>query len=255
MRPLSGKIVILTQPLADDDSLSSHLEQVGAEIIRYPLIEIMPTRESPEKHSVFSQIASYTYIIFTSKNGVSYFFEYAAGSNTRKDIREEVRYAAIGNKTAAELQKYGIQASYVSRGNTSEDFVQELLQQNITGQEILLPLGTLAPDTLEQSLSSYNVVTRLNVYETRYVSIIPPEIIARIEGNRYDLIIFTSPSAIESFMHFMQQAGIRGDFRMACIGKTTARKATEMGIQPLLVSSKPDGAVFAKEIYSYLSTL
>lgn len=250
---LTGKIIINTRPLAEDDNISSCLTQMGAELIHFPLIKILPTEDNAQKDFIFRDISAYKHIVFTSKNGVKYFFDYLNTKFLRKKlITDDTCFYVIGKTTAEELKQYDIANIFVCKGNTSEDFVQELESLNFSNQKILLALGNKASDLLEKKLQQKNVVQRVDVYKTQFEENISIPLVAEIKQNRYSIIIFTSPSGIENFAKIMQSAGISQDFRIACIGEITKRKALEYKIVPLLTASKPDGKIFANEIRQYI---
>ena len=252
MNPLQGKIIISTRPLSDDDAILAYLTNLGAKVIDFPMIEVHKSIETPDKKDIFSKINSFDWFIFTSKNGVSFFFDYAKSLNIDLELLKQKKYAVIGNKTAIELRKIGIEPTYISLGNSSELFSEELLNGIITKSDnTLLSLGNLATATLENKIKTIATVSRVDVYETKAVESYDTKPIELIKNNNYDIIIFTSPSGVENFKKIISIHAIESNLRIACIGKTTEKALIANGLTPILTAEKADN--FAQEIENYLT--
>ena len=254
MISMTKKLIISTRPQLEDDTLTQSLSGLGAMVIHAPLIQILPVERSAILDDVFHQLGTYAHIIFTSRNGVKYFYDYAHRSGIPLEFNSNVQFSAVGRRTADEFRKHCSLDLLVGSGTTSEDLLKQLLDTIVSPQRILLPVGNLAGAVLEEGLSPSNHITRLEIYRTQPVSNVQPEVMERIRQNAYDLIIFTSPSAVDALY---STKGIGENFvqlRAACIGSTTRGRAVELGIEPVLTASEPDGAVFAAEITEYLRT-
>ena len=80
--------------------MKSKLEELGAQVLELPLIRIIPTQDRKLVTEVFSSIATYDWVVFTSANGAREFmrlFFLAYG-----DIRSfgPMRIACVGDATA-----------------------------------------------------------------------------------------------------------------------------------------------------------
>src|ERR1700751_2220614 len=93
---LSGKRIVLTRNKESSGSLRSKLEALGAKVIDLPLIKIVPYFDAEGIDEVLSEMGSYEWVIFTSRNGVHYFFNIFF--NKFKDIRciGGVKFACVG---------------------------------------------------------------------------------------------------------------------------------------------------------------
>jgi len=138
----------------------------------------------------------------------------------------------------------------VSSGNTSEDFINELKTKLRPDDPVLVIQGELADTKFEKILISG---TRLNVYKTVETTSHSIEIINRIKANDYDMLVFTSPSGFSNFAKIMDENNCNGNFKIACIGKTTEKEVLNQGYTPLIVSKKPGGDSFALEIENYFT--
>ena len=256
MLPLANKTIITTHPAENDDVLNNELIHRGATVISIPMIRITPTPNSVVKEKAFQALHHIDHILFTSKNGVNAFFDYAEEHEYHTHIRPDVHYYVIGEATAATLRSRTNGNIYISKGNTSTDFLLELQQlEQLTGT-VLLALGSLAPNTLEKGLSTdpKRLVSRVNVYRTVAAQCQTKKLGALIKENCFDLITFTSPSAVERFINCLHKEKIDQPFNMACIGTTTANKVISYGIEPKIIASNPNKTIFVNEITNYLST-
>ena len=71
-KPLFGQRILATREHAEGFEL---LEDLGAEIISFPTIEIVPPESYDTLDQAIGQVESYHWLIFTSRNGVKYFFK------------------------------------------------------------------------------------------------------------------------------------------------------------------------------------
>ena len=121
--------------------------------------------------------------------------------------------------------------------------------------KVLLALGELAEDKLQTGLDGICLAERINVYKTIDLEYTTTEIIDRIKDDKYDIILFTSPSGFRNFYKIMLENKVATTFRMACIGTTTENEMLKNNCQPLVVSPKSDAESFANAIEKYLIQL
>lgn len=251
--PLHDKIFISTRPENSQDELPQLLTEAGATVLHWPMIKIKGSGLSEVDKKEISDIQDYQWIIFTSANGVKYFFENLKQIKQSEKLPGNLRIAVIGEKTKKEVREYGYTPSFVNPGNTAEEFAEpfaRLVESEDKRPKIMLALGKLARTVIQNRLSGIADCVRINVYET-----VPPEqtdfiMMQRINKGLYDMIIFTSPSGIENFIK-VAPGGQNKDVRIACIGEVTARAARENGLQPLVVAQKSTASGIAGSIINY----
>ncbi len=71
-KPLFGHRVLVTREHMEG---FEPLEELGAEIIEFPTIEVVPPVSYEELDKSIGNISAYDWLIFTSRNGVKYFFK------------------------------------------------------------------------------------------------------------------------------------------------------------------------------------
>mgnify|MGYP000140322044 CR=1 FL=1 len=100
-RPLLGRRIVVTRAREQASDLVRQLSDLGAECLEYPTIKIIPAKDLKPMDEAIEHLGNYDWIVFTSVNGVSYFFAqlFAAG----KDVRAlgHLKTAAIGPASPA----------------------------------------------------------------------------------------------------------------------------------------------------------
>ncbi|NVN94535.1 MAG: hydroxymethylbilane synthase [Bacteroidetes bacterium] len=249
--PLKDKIIISTRAIESGDSLPDLLKSQGANVISLPMIEVSPAQLENSEKELLNKLSDFDWIFFTSKNGVLNFFKHLSDLKGSTALPENIKIAVIGSRTASELDYYGYAPSFISKGNTSEDFLTEFYNVvNPINQKVLLSLGNLADDTLINKLSKENKVERINVYQTEKPKSVDTSILEIIKQNKYDLIVFTSPSTFYNFCSFYEKDKIQ-HLKMASIGSTTTKAIEEAGYSPIITAKMSKAEGLSESISEY----
>jgi uroporphyrinogen III methyltransferase/synthase len=132
-KPMFGHRILVTREHSTGFEV---LEELGAEIIEFPTIEIMPPENYEELDKAIEKIGEYHWLIFTSANGVRYFLKRFFEKG--KDIRDlkGIKICAIGTKTEAEINKYGIRVDLVPDEFNAEGLIEAFSRIHDTGYTI-----------------------------------------------------------------------------------------------------------------------
>ena len=232
-KPLSGKGVVITRPEKQADDLAVLLEKEGAQALHFPTIKIIPPRDWSSLDASLNKLDTYNWIIFTSANGVQYFFERLLELN--KDIRElkGVKICCIGPATAGQLQKMGIRVDLVPEYYISEGILKSFTGLNLREQKILIPRAAQARDVLPEGLKKMGAVVEVvAVYETVNSGKKKEDLLKLLRDNRIDVITFTSSSTVTNFLEIMgKDFACPSHIKIACIGPVTAATAKKAGFQ------------------------
>jgi uroporphyrinogen III methyltransferase/synthase len=111
-KPLSGKRVMITRPRHQAQKMADLITDLGGEPWTFPTIEIKPATTNAMDRAI-GHIDEYSWLAFTSINGVSAFFDRMR--HLCRDIRslKDMKIAAVGSKTRAELEERGLMVDYV----------------------------------------------------------------------------------------------------------------------------------------------
>lgn len=249
---LQGKVFISTVSSGRSLEIRNIFEPLGTTVIDFPMTEVKTAEQTPAVQNAISEIEQFNWIIFTSINGVIHFHKLFRQARNFPGIPSSIKIAVVGSKTALELEKTGRKADYSGRGNTAENLINEIIEiESVKNCNILLPLGNLAPDTMEKRFSKISDVTRINVYNTIKSDIYNYEPIERIKSDSYDLVLFTSPSGVSNFIDAIGKAKEGSEIRAAAIGQVTSRAAVRSGLNCLVTASVSTYEGLANEIVNY----
>jgi len=239
-RPLWGKTVVVTRAREQASSLVAELSRCGARVIQCPTIRISPLENNNALDQALSTFASYNWVIFTSANGVEYFFRHIDERSHDARLLGNVKIAAIGPATNAALKKYGLKADLIPATSISESVAEEMIQRN-SAAKVLLIRATKGREVLQQKLAAagWNVDV-VPVYQTTADTSNANEVRALLGQGQIDWVTFTSSSTVTNFVDAIGADVIkahRATFKVACIGPITAKTAEENYLIPDIVTS------------------
>ncbi|MFW5773659.1 MAG: uroporphyrinogen-III synthase [Tangfeifania sp.] len=251
--PLKNKLFISTRPAGRSDEMKRLFENAGARLLEMPLIKIEPLPVSAEEKKLLKNIEQFDWLILTSANGVHYFFENFSKISANNILPDQLKIGVIGNKTQEKLAEYGYSPDFINPGNTAEDFSEAFkknLQKEKAHPDILLALGKLARTVIQDELKNSANCTRIDFYTTNIPDSVDQNILQQIAEDRYEMLIFTSPSGIKNFLKITRTTNVE-TLRVACIGETTARTAKENGIEPLAIAEEASAKGLVDSIINY----
>jgi len=223
------------------------------ELLNSPMIKIKPVEENVEVLDEIKEVVDYNWLIFTSMRGAQCFFTLYNKTGLDKEKLDNLKFACIGESTNDELKRNGFETDYINPGNTSKEFCKNLIKDILAeSDKVFLPLGNRANNYLPTKLAEFCKVTRINVYRTEGVEKLDKEFITIIKEGAYDLMIITSPSAIENFIKLTAFKPEINELKIASIGATTNEAIEKFGYSPLLTASKSNIKVLAKEILKFI---
>jgi uroporphyrinogen III methyltransferase/synthase len=248
---LSGKSILVTRPRKQARELTKLIEERGAIPVLFPVIETVWPDDLEALDQALQNLKQYDWVLFTSANGVHFFFKrleqlYTKDSKYEPDLDSflstlflNIKVAAIGPKTGRALQEKGINVSTLPATFKQEDLVQEVSDKTNgheeDGLKILFPRGKQARKHLGEELRNIGmIVDEIDTYQTIKVDQDKEEIYYLLGKKELDVITFTSSSAVKNFVQIFDGLEWEDDFRsvtIACIGPITARTAREEGLR------------------------
>lgn len=256
-KPLFGKRIVVTRPRAQAASFVELLEQHGADVLLCPTIETVPLESYARLDAALDELATYAWLIFTSVNGVKYFF--ARLRDRRQDIRTlgAMRIAAIGPETARAVEGFQLHVDAVPQEYRAEAVIPVLGE--VRGQRILLPRAAEARAVLPQELEALGAqVDEIAVYRTvRPLGTNLEELRRVLEQGKIDLVTFTSSSTVRNFVSLFPEDDLRtllGSTAIGCIGPITAATAREYGLTVAVQPASYTVPAFAEAIVAYFSS-
>lgn len=233
-RPLFGRSVVVTRAREQASGLAQELVQLGADVIQCPTIEISPLPDYAELDAAIGRLSEYAWLIFTSVNGVRWFWKRleAAGKDSR--ALGLCRVAAIGPATAEALEARGIRPDFIPERYVAEGVVEGLLARGkVDGVRMLLPRAAKAREVLPDELRKAGArVDVISAYETIPAAARKDEVLERMQAGTLDCVTFGSSSTVENFLSLIPAETLRAhpEVRLAAIGPVTAKTLEAHGL-------------------------
>ena len=232
-KPLFGKGVVITRPQRQADDLARLLTDQGASSLAFPTISIKPPSDWSELDRAIGQLESYQWLIFTSANGVHFFFERLREKG--RDIRDlkGIKICCIGPATARQIEARGIRVDLVPDKFIAEGILKSFASMNLSGQRILIPRACRARDILPENLKKQGAIVDVaTTYQTINSGRKKEELVEWINAGEVDVVTFTSSSTVTNFVEIMgADYALPPHIKIACIGPVTAATAKKAGFQ------------------------
>lgn len=238
MSGLKGKRVLVTRDFRQSKSFCQQLEAVGAIPVVIPLIEIVHQVNGQEKQQLIENFLHMDWIIFTSTNGVEHFFQEFSPKSF--DFSQK-KFAVVGKATERCLKSYGFGADFVPPQYTGQCLVNEMHHYINKNDTILFVKGKIAGEMIPDHLTKEGYHFQLfTVYDTVQNQAGKKRLIEMLQNGALDILTFTSPSAVRSFIHCLSGTGLLdgcNERLVAVIGPTSRDAAEALGLK---VSIMPD---------------
>ncbi len=238
-RLLFGQRVLVTRPREKAGGTAARLRELGAAPVIFPTIEIRPPEDWAALDAAIERLASghYDWTIFTSTNGVRFFWRRLEALGKDARAFAGARLGAIGPVTAGELARHGLRADLVPDQYVAEAILDEI--GAVEGQRVLLPRADIARPALADGLiDAGSDVDEIAAYRTVSADAEDAERIRELlAAGEIDVLTFTSSSTVRNFVAALEPLPeLPEGIVVACIGPITAGTARELGL-PVHVSA------------------
>lgn len=240
LKPLFGKKILITRAEEQSEELVDLLVEYGARVLTLPLLKFVLPDDLKPLDSAIDNLERYDWLIFTSANGVRFFFNRL--KEREKDVRalKGIKIMAIGPGTKKEIEKQNITVDAMPEKFIAESVV-EYFGNNVEGKRFLLPRARVARDVIPRLLQERGgKVDVVTVYETVVPEIKKETLKALFEEEKIDVLTFTSSSTVRNFVQIAGKNVSKwlDGVKIACIGPVTAETARNSGINPDIVSEE-----------------
>ncbi|MGQ9509295.1 MAG: uroporphyrinogen-III synthase [Thermodesulfobacteriota bacterium] len=234
-RPLLGKRILVTRAKNQSRDFSSSLRRLGAEVIEYPTIEIVPPRSWKKADRAIDQLDTYDWVIFTSVNGVDFFFKRLEERGKGPEVFSSLKVCAIGPATSFRLTEKKVIVDYIPKEFIAESILEGFRRRSIKGKRILLARAQKARNLLPKGLESMGAeVEVIEVYRTVKPRGRGEKLKRLLMERKVDLITFTSSSTVSNFVELLKGEELNNLLQgvlIASIGPVTAKTAKSFGLK------------------------
>lgn len=242
-RPLWGQTVVVTRAREQASSLVVGLEALGAQVLECPTIRIEALEEA--EYSVLddalTNLSSFDWIIFTSRNGVEHFWQRLKRQGLDARALGSTQIVAIGPATQEALALRGITADFVPASSISEDVAEGLIERGVVGKRVLIARAAINREVIEAKLRAAGADVQVaHCYRNVSDSSNADAVREKIAQGGVNWVTFTSSSTVRNFLDAVGKDILRAhrdSFRVACIGPVTEATARECGLVPDVVAS------------------
>ncbi|MEE8397990.1 MAG: uroporphyrinogen-III C-methyltransferase [Desulfobacterales bacterium] len=232
-RPLMGKTILVTRARAQASDMVKMLSDLGASCLEYPTIEIVaPDSWEPMDESI-QDLSRYDWLVFTSVNGVKFFFDRLFHSGLDSRALNGIQTATIGPATEKRLAGFGVKSDIVPESYRAESIIKAFKDKNIDGKRILLPRAAEARPILPVELTQMGAtVDEITAYCTRIPESNQDLLLDHLRSKTVDFITFTSSSTVKNFKALLppeQFDDLMDGVTIASIGPITTDTANALG--------------------------
>ena len=186
----------------------------------------------------------YTAIILTSRNSVDHFFRVA--DEMRFKVPDSMKYFCQSEAVAFYLQKYVVYRKrkiYVGK-RTFADLSPMI--KKYKDESFLLPTTDKLKDEVPEILNGLNIKWKEAIFYKTVISDL-----SDLADVYYDILVFFSPSGIESLIHNFPDFK-QNNTRIAAFGNTTCKAVEEHGLRCDIHAPAPDTPSMTMALEKYI---
>ena len=236
-RPLLGQRVVVTRAREQAGQMTRQLQELGAEVLEVPTIRLEPPTRREEVVDALLELNAYDWLVFTSANGVTKFFEYFF--KHFHDMRDlgGARLAAIGAATAAKLRELHLQVDLMPEEALGSSVAKAFARfESLDNLRICLLRAEVANAELPRALEDLGaIVDDIACYRTVPETEDPSGAAARLQESGAEWLTFTSASTVEQFHARFPLPELLQKFprlKTAAIGPETTKALVALGVRP-----------------------
>ncbi len=255
-KPLFGKAIVVTRNEKGNADFAAKIIAEGGNPLKFTTIKIKPLTQSNRFLKTLAKIVEYDWIIFTSANGVTIFFDCLQSLGKDGRVFGSAKIAAIGSETAGRLSEFGIRADFVPSVFTSKELGKQLIGfANLQSKKVLLLRSQLAPlevnrqgrqppprDRLLTGLASNELAGLLIQAKAEVDDVAVYTVVAekseckwlaeKITEGTIDWLTFASPSSARGFFEQIGSELVNSsNIKVASIGPVTSEQLKNHGVR------------------------
>jgi len=231
---LSGIRVVVTRDERGNSDFAGKIGEQGGSVVEFATIRIEPLVQGRRFLRAFAKIDEYDWVVFTSPNGVVFFYDYLQSVGKDWVVLGCAKVAAVGSMTAARLERFGAGVDFVPSVFTTGRLGEELIgHEDLQGRGVLLLRSQLASHQLAEDLARVGAV----VDEVPLYTVVPVKgefgrLVGAIKAGRIGWITFASPSSVRSFFSQIAPEIVNaGSVAVASIGPVTSGQLRDIGVK------------------------
>jgi uroporphyrinogen III methyltransferase/synthase len=238
-RPLFGQRIVVTRRTEQAGGFAQRLTELGADVREVPTIKIATPTQKDAIIDCLLELNAYDWLVFTSVNGVTAFFEIFF--RRFQDLRDigGARIAAVGPATAARLRELHLQVDLTPEEFSGRKIAEGFAKfESIENLKMCLLRAEVANRDLPDALQELGaIVDDVAIYKTVPETEDPTGAGERLLAEGADWVTFTSSSTVEHFHARFDLPKLVKQFpklKLASIGPETTKAIAALGLKPAL---------------------
>ena len=238
-KPLLGCRIVVTRRSEQAGDFSRRLTELGADVLAVPTIQLTIPENKQGLVDCLLSLNSYDWLVFTSANGVTWFFDFFF--RRYQDMRDigGARIAAVGPATAAKLRDLHLQVDLMPEDHEGRSIAEAFAKfESIENLKMCLLRAEVANPDLPLALEALGaIVDDIPVYRTVAATEDRTGAAARLLESGADWVTFTSSSTVEHFharFNLPELLKKYPDLKLASIGPETSKALRELKLEPAL---------------------
>ena len=251
-RPLFGQRIVVTRRTEQAGGFAQRLAELGADVLEVPTIKIVTPMQKDAIVDCLLELNAYDWLVFTSANGVTAFFEIFF--RRFQDLRDigGARIAAVGTATAAKLRELHLQVDLTPEEFSGRKIAEAFAKfESIENLKMCLLRAEVANRDLPDALQELGaIVDDVAIYKTVPETEDLTGAGERLLADGADWVTFTSSSTVEHFHARFDLPNLVKQFpklKLASIGPETTKTISALGLKPALEAKDhtTDGLIVA----------
>lgn len=233
-RPLFGQRIVVTRTRQQVSQLRNLLEELGADVLEAPTIQLVPPASWDEVDEAIQKINQYDWLVLSSINAVQTLAQRLDALSLDARHFAGVKIAVIGEPTAEALQTLvGLKADLSPARFIGESLAQVMIKQGVKDQSILCLRADIARPKLPEMLETAGAnVTQVTAYESQIVDTLPENVIEAFAQQQVDWVTFTSASTARNLATLLGDNQKQlANVKIASIGPITTQAVHELGLK------------------------
>lgn len=219
------------------DKLATRLREQGADVENLNFLSVKEYDNNVELKEARERLEEYTWIIFTSTNGVDIFFQNLKENQIDYRKLSRIQFAAVGSGTKSALLQHGYIADYVPTTYSTVALANGLVTKLIATDKLLIPRAEKGSEDLTRILLEHSVkFDDVKIYDIEIEKDKYNHIVEQMDS--FDYLTFASASGVDGFFCNIGTNHTTNPIKtkIICIGDITAKRLADYGYKDCIVA-------------------
>ncbi len=242
-KPLCNIGVAITRPTSQATKLTKLIHEAGGHVIQFPLIEIASIADYTGFNRVIAGIGNADWLLFISSNAV----QNGMPLLLKQGIPDNIKFAAIGPKTAQALKSFDVDQVLVPEGRFDSESLLALPEMHhMQNKNVLIVRGIGGRELLANTLKARGANVQFAECYRRINPQKDDDILEKAYANQQlQSIIVTSSEAMRYLLDLANNASWLKNINICVNHARIAEQPIAMGLQVSVAEAPGDEAMMS----------